>query len=293
MSAVTVYGFDLATLLRLGRIANLPTVWTNVIAGSLIAGGGSVVPTEIALIALAMSAFYVGGVYLNDFFDRAIDARERPDRPIAAGDIGAGAVSVIGFGLLATGIALMSPFGPAATGSGALLAGAIVLYDVWHKGNPLSPIVMGLCRALVYVGAGLAVAQSVPRALVVGAIALAAHVIGLACAAKQERLDRVGNLWPLALLAAPLLVAVPGVGGGWAVAVAFALLLGADAAALWVLAKRPVAGSVPRAASELIAAICLVDALAVALAGSDPLLVIACAAGYSLTRLLQMSIPGT
>jgi len=54
-----------------------------------------------------------------------------------------------------------------------------------------------------------------------------------------------------------------------------------------------VAGSVPRAASELIAAICLVDALAVALAGGDPLLVIACAAGYSLTRLLQMSIPGT
>src|SRR5262249_62115951 len=96
MSAVTVYGFDLATLLRLGRIANLPTVWTNVIAGSLIAGGGSVGPTEIALIALAMSAFYVGGVYLNDFFDRAIDARERPDRPIAAGRLGAAARAAAG-----------------------------------------------------------------------------------------------------------------------------------------------------------------------------------------------------
>ena len=29
---------SLSTLLRLGRISNLPTVWTNVLAGSVIAG---------------------------------------------------------------------------------------------------------------------------------------------------------------------------------------------------------------------------------------------------------------
>ena len=51
-----------------------------------------------------MTAFYVGGMYLNDFFDRDIDARERPGRPIHAGDISAGAVSAIGFGLLAVGV---------------------------------------------------------------------------------------------------------------------------------------------------------------------------------------------
>ena len=65
----------LSTLLRLGRMSNLPTVWTNVIAGSVIAGGGS--PDQLALIVSAMTAFYVGGMYLNDFFDRAVDARER------------------------------------------------------------------------------------------------------------------------------------------------------------------------------------------------------------------------
>jgi hypothetical protein len=50
---------------------------------------------------------------------------------------------------------------------------------------------------------------------------------------------------------------------------------------------------VPRAVSGLIAAICLVDALAVALAGGSVLLIVACALGYPLTRLFQKSIPGT
>src|SRR6476469_402781 len=77
MSVAAASGFGPSTLLRLGRISNLPTVWTNVIAGAVIAGGASGA-SEIALVALAMSAFYVGGMYLNDFFDRAIDAQERP-----------------------------------------------------------------------------------------------------------------------------------------------------------------------------------------------------------------------
>ena len=63
-------------------------------------------PAEVGLLGLAMTAFYVGGMYLNDYFDREIDARERPGRPINAGEITAGAVSLIGFGLLALGILL-------------------------------------------------------------------------------------------------------------------------------------------------------------------------------------------
>ena len=45
--------------------------------------------------------------------------------------------------------------------------------------------------------------------------------------------------------------------------------------------------------SGLIAAISLVDALAVARAGGDLSLVLTCAVGYPLTRLFQASIPGT
>jgi len=292
MSATAVRRPSLSTLLRLGRISNLPTVWTNVFAGSVIAGGGHH-PDRIAPILIAMTAFYVGGMYLNDFFDREIDALDRPGRPIHAGEIRAGTVSLIGFGLLAVGIVLTIPFGLAAMICGALLAGVIVLYDVWHKGNALSPLVMGLCRALVYIGTGVALAGSTSHAMILGAVALAGHVAGITYAAKQESLDRVGNLWPLALLAVPLLVALPALFSGGIVIVAFLLLLAADALAIRLLAKRPVPGSVPLSVSGLIAAICLVDALAIALAGGGVPLVAISALGYPLTRLFQKSIPGT
>jgi 4-hydroxybenzoate polyprenyltransferase len=292
MSATAVRMPSLSTLLRLGRISNLPTVWTNVLAGSVIAGGDRH-SDQIALILIAMSAFYVGGMYLNDFFDREIDARDRPGRPIHAGEIRAGTVSSIGFGLLATGVALMIPFGLAAAISGALLAAVIVLYDVWHKGNVLSPLVMGICRALVYIGTGAALAGSTSTAMMIGAAALASHVAGITYAAKQENLDKIGNLWPLALLAVPLLAALPALFSGWIVVVAFLLLLAADIVAIRLLATRPVPGAVPSAVSGLIAAICLVDALAIALAGGGVPLVAICALGYPLTRLFQKSIPGT
>jgi 4-hydroxybenzoate polyprenyltransferase len=292
MSAAAARMPGLSTLLRLGRISNIPTIWTNVLAASVIAGGGRH-PDQIALILMAMSAFYVGGMYLNDFFDREIDARDRPGRPINAGEIRATTVSSIGFGLLATGIALMIPFGLAATVWGALLATVIVLYDVWHKGNVLSPLVMGTCRALVYIGSGAALAGSTSTAMMIGAAALASHVAGITYAAKQENLDKIGNLWPLALLAVPLLVALPALFSGWIVGVAFLLLLAADTVAIRLLATRPIPGAVPLAVSGLIAAICLVDALAIALAGGGALLVAICALGYPLTRLFQKSIPGT
>jgi hypothetical protein len=289
MSVTAVELPGLSTLLRLGRISNVPTIWTNVLAGSVIAGGVGY-SKAVGLIAIAMTAFYVGGMYLNDFFDRAIDARDRPGRPIDAGEIRANSVMLIGFGLLAAGIALMIPFGAGAILCGVLLAGVIVLYDVWHKGNMLSPVVMGLCRALVYMGTGIAMAGGISNATIIGAAALACHVAGITYAAKQESLDRIGNLWPLAV---PLIVALPVLFDGWTTIAAFVLLLAADAVAVRLLVKRPSPGAVPLAVSGLIAAICLVDALAIAAAGGGSLIVTICALGYPLTRLFQNSIPGT
>jgi hypothetical protein len=290
MSAIAKPMPSLSTLLRLGRISNLPTVWTNVIAGSVIAGGAR--PEQLALIMTAMTAFYVGGMYLNDFFDRAIDARDRPGRPIDAGEITAGAVSVIGSGLLAVGVVLMIPFGLAAAASAIALAMTIVIYDVWHKGNALSPIVMGLCRALVYIGVCVALTGSLSAAALIGALALAAHVAGITYAAKQEGLDRVGHLWPLLMLAVPLLVALPAA-TAWPVLVALILLLAADTSAIRLLTNWPVPGAVPLAVSGLIAAVCLVDVVAIAWSGGSIAIGAFCALGYPLTRLFQKIIPGT
>ena len=176
---------------------------------------------RLALLALAFSLLYTGGMYLNDAFDREVDARERPERPIPSGRVGAGQVFAIGFGLLAAGVlavgvAAVGPGGGgrAAVWSSVLLAAVITAYDAWHKANPLSPVVMGLCRVLVYVTAALAVAGRIDLPVWGGAAVVLSYLIGLTYVAKQENLTEVRNLWPLVFLAAPVSLRVAGARAG-------------------------------------------------------------------------------
>ena len=173
------------------------------------AGGAAGGAWALALL-LALSLFYLGGMYLNDAFDAVRDAVERPERPIPSGRVARGTVFALGLAMLGGGLALLLWLGlaggtgywPAA--AGLALAAAILFYDWNHKNNPLSPLVMGLCRVLVYVTAGLAVTVPLPATLWLAAGALLCYLIGLTYIAKQETLGRVANLWPLGFLAAPL-----------------------------------------------------------------------------------------
>jgi 4-hydroxybenzoate polyprenyltransferase len=151
---------------------------------------------------------------------------------------------------------------------------------------------MGLCRALVYVGAALVASGTVSGAVLVGAVALLAHVAGLTYAAKQESLDRIDNMWPLAMLAVPPIAASGALTAGLpAIAAWFGLAI-ADALAITALRKRTRPGSVPSAVATLIAAISLVDAALASTVAAWPV-VIACWAGYVLTRVAHKAIPGT
>jgi 4-hydroxybenzoate polyprenyltransferase len=291
MAVAALNARSLAALARLGRVSNLPTVWTNVLAATVLAGGAWQ-NLRTAMVLLAMSLFYVGGMYLNDYFDRAIDACERPTRPIPAGAVSAGVVAAIGFALLAGGIALMAPLGAAALTAGLVLVLAIVGYDVWHKGNPAGPVVMGLCRALVYAGAAAAAVGGAPWIVVTAALAMLAYVAGITYAAQQESYDRIGNLWPLAALAAPAVVALAMAAHGALAIAAVALLAAWAAAAVHLLIRRPVAGAVSRAVSWLIAGISLVDAAFLAGAGAvtaAALAILGCAA----TLVAQRYVAGT
>lgn len=286
------------TALALGRVSNLPTVWTNTLAGVVLAGGA--IDLRFPLLLLATSTFYVGGMWLNDAFDRGVDARERPERPIPSGEVSPRLVFAVGFGLLALGLLLLALVGYGFEGGtgfwpvlgGLALAGAIVLYDAWHKTNPLSPLLMGLCRVLVYVTAGLAVTIALPWPLLFGALALLCHLIGLTYVAKQETLGEVRNLWPLALLMAPPVYGAA-VGGfdsasglflwiGFVAALGFALAL--------LIQRRP--GDVPRAVITLIAATALLDGLLMAAAGAAGLAWFGMA-GFIATVGLQRWIAGT
>ena len=141
-----------------------------------------------------------------------------PSGPIPSGRVGAETVFTAGFAMMALGLALLAWAGyggAAGTGLGAVMGGlglgaAIVLYNRRHKDNPLSPVLMGICRVLVYVTAGLAVALELPTPLWIGAFLLLCYLIGLTYVAKQETLGEVRNLWPLLFLGAPLVYAVAG-----------------------------------------------------------------------------------
>ena len=262
-------------------------------AGAVLSGGDWR-NWRLGLMLVAMSLFYVGGMYLNDYFDRAIDGRERPERPIPSGHISARAVAAIGFCLVGAGAAATAAMGLAAAAMAALLAISIVAYDLHHKANPFAPVVMGACRALVYGATATALSGGITIFVAVAAVAIAAFVAGLTYAARQESLDKIGNLWPLALLAAPMLVAIGvfwrGAGAG---AVAVYLLLAVwIAAAVYLLARRPVAGSVSRAVGWLIAGISLCDAAILASTGAI-MPALAAIGGFVLTLIAQKYIPGT
>lgn len=284
--------------LALGRVSNLPTVWTNALAGVVLAGG-SASDARVPWIVLAVSLCYVAGMYLNDAFDRQFDARHRPERPIPSGAVSARTVFTAGFGMLAAGVALLAwlGFGPArGTGwppfaAGVALAAAIVWYDLHHKGNPASPLLMGLCRALVYVAAACVVVARPPVAVFVGALLLLSYLIGLTYVARQEHLGRVANLWPLLFLALPLAwTARAAVEGGF-VAVLWLLLAAWLLYALSFLWRRRT-GDVPRAVGHLIAGICLWDALVIVDAGQPALAGLALGL-FGLTLLLQRFVAPT
>ena len=282
----------------LGRVSNLPTVWTNTLAGVVLAGGATG-DSRLPWLLLALSLCYIAGMFLNDAFDREFDARHRPERPIPSGVVTAATVFGAGFAMLATGVALLLWVGygfadgtgwrPAV--AGLVLGATIVFYDWHHKQNALSPIVMGLCRMLVYVTAGFAFAVDPPNRVFLMGFLLLCYLIGLTYAAKQEHLDRVTNLWPLVFVAIPMV-------WGLQAALDDAITAGIGLLFLaWVLyslsflrRRRP--GDVPRAIGGLLAGICLWDALVMAAAGQPSVAVLALAL-FALTLLLQRYVSPT
>jgi hypothetical protein len=269
-----------------------------VLVGALLAGG-SLADPRLPLLIVALSLFYVGGMFLNDAFDREFDAQHRPQRPIPSGQVSARQVFVAGFGLLALGMAVVAGAAGTSDGlsawralaAGAALVAAIVFYNAHHKDNPLSPLVMGLCRVLVVVTAAFSMVAVLPEAVLLAAVALLCHLIGLTYIAKQEHLDRIGSLWPLGFLALPLIYGVVlamSAPVAWLPLVLYAVVL---LFALNLLRRRA-RGDVPRAVVTLIAGMSVLDGVMLAGAGHVLPCVLAIAA-FVLTLVLQRWVPGT
>ncbi len=279
---------------RLGRVSNLPTVWSNALAGVVLASCAPN-PTLLLGLVLGFSASYTSGMFLNDAFDASFDQVHRPERPIPSGQIATATVFGIGFALLAAGfvVTAVTSFGGAggyrATTAAGCLAAAIVFYDAWHKDNPFGPVVMGLCRALVYVTAGLAASGTIGATLTAGGAALC-YLIGLTYIAKQEVSGRLANLWPLALLSAPLWFALLYPEGGATEAILSAALV------FWVFCAlsflRPPSPEIGTAVGMLIAGISLVDAIFIS-TQQQPLLAGVAIGCFAAALCCQLWVAGT
>lgn len=288
----------LSVALKLGRVSNLPTVWSNVLTGMALAGGASV-DCRLLLLIVSLSLFYVGGMFLNDAFDHDFDAKARPERPIPSGQVKAAQVHAFGFGMMAVGLALLAWVGygyepltqwrPVA--AGFALAAAIVFYNWHHKNNPLSPLIMGVCRMLVYLTAAVAVTAVIPQQVIVAAAILLCYLIGLTYAAKNEHLGRLYSFWPLTFLAVPVIYGMYVAPAQPVVIMPLLLLAAWGFYALWLLRRRN-PGDVPRAVVSLIAGISLLDAMLLAGAGHILFAWLAVAA-FVITLALQRWITGT
>jgi hypothetical protein len=273
--------------LELARISNTPTTVSNAVAGAVLVDAAAPAG-PVAVVAVAAALFYTAGMVLNDVCDLELDRRVRPERPLPSGRVSVPAAVTAVIVLFVAGelLLLLEGWEPALAGLG--LIGLIVLYDAWHKGNALSPVLMGACRAMVYVIAGLAVAGALNGELWGAAAVLLVYLVGLTQVAKAEG-GGVAARWPVVAVLVPAVYWAKELPDLAVILLIVAFLLWAGYALWLVLARHEIGAGVVR----LIAGIAIYDALVVAGAGGGATALTVCLAAFAATIALQTKIQGT
>jgi hypothetical protein len=252
----------LQTLLSLGRVSNVPTVWSNCLAGWWIADG--LQGERLCLLTLGATFLYLAGMFLNDAFDVHHDRQHRPERPIPSGAISLSSVWQWGLSWLALGLLCFGLLGQKPLLLALVLAGCILLYDATHKWFAPAPFLMAGCRFLLILLAAATTESGINGHSIWVALVLGSYTAGLSFLARQEGRSEPIEFWPCLFLAGPIILALvyhrgPDQLRGMLLS---ALLAG------WILQSlrhvflsyQP---SVARAVSGLLAGIVLVDLLAV------------------------------
>ena len=145
---------SLASLRPYLELIRLPAVFTapaDVLLGVALAGvfGGvarAISIRDVVLLVAASAAIYCAGMAANDIFDAAIDARERPERPIPSGRVPLWCAWTLVIGFQVAGIALAVSVGPLAAAAVAATIAMTFAYNGVLKNVFLAPLTMGACR---------------------------------------------------------------------------------------------------------------------------------------------------
>lgn len=253
----------LVTALKLGRVSNLPTIWTNTLVG--LSFGSLTLNWQVGLLACSIfSLFYLAGMYLNDAFDAEWDQQHQNQRPIPAGEVRKQTVVTFALVFLAVAFTLLLIFSEQVLLT-LLLAFALVLcillYDWKHKHWPhVAPWIMGSCRFAVYVcAASMVGAALISWELLLIAGSLLFYIAGITALARSEHENMVDGVLPLILLFTPVIcILVLGYQSTHAILAALFALAWTVRAVLRVHSGAK--GSVGQAVAALLAGIAAIDA---------------------------------
>ncbi len=221
-------------LLATARIANVPSVISNVCVGVMLAihvtPHGHLISEDLRLsfpyqnmLAVIVSAclLYVAGNFLNDWHDKDWDRQHRPERALPVGHFTRLHFFLIALCMWLVGgiLAYYVNLSTLATYLGISLC--VIAYTRWHKKHSLSIWIMGACRAGLYLLGFLAICyllkptmltylriSPILLALTFSMIGLLSYIAGLSLYARRESLSadaRPSGVFPCLLLSLPLL----------------------------------------------------------------------------------------
>ncbi len=177
--------------LALLQLVRLPTVFSagaDIVLGFLLTHPTLEPTGTFGLLLAASVCLYWTGMILNDFFDRDVDAQERPGRPIPSGRISAKAALTLALVLNLSGLGVASLVGNNSLLIAAALTTVVWLYDGALKKTPLAPLIMGGCRFFnVMLGASASPTGELwclPQVHVAAGFGL--YIVGLTWFARQE-----------------------------------------------------------------------------------------------------------
>lgn len=272
--------------LQLMRFPAVFTALADIFLGFALTHGSYSPAENLAALVGASSGLYLAGMVFNDWFDRDLDARERPGRPIPSGRISPRAAVMLASALMILGLACAAFVSRSGVEISLMVAALILAYDGFFKQTPIGPIAMGGCRFLnVMLGAsaGAGPTWASPQLLV--ALAMGVYVAGVTWFARQEA-DRSLRTH---LAAAATIVQVAIVGLAAIVLArqntgATAVWLGLGALALvgaWIdvrlipAIREPTPRNVQSSVKRMLLAIVLLDATMVYCLTDSPLLAVA------------------
>jgi len=185
---------NLPTLAELVRAPAAFTVPGDTLAGAAAAGRRPALGLAASSVCL-----YWAGMALNDYADREVDAKERPQRPIPSGRVSPAVAFGLAAGLTGAGVALAGLAGGAGAVAIAVpLAGVIWAYDLELKSTPIGPLAMAAARTLdVLMGAGI---RGIPRAAPT-AVTIGAHTAAITALSRRE-VEGASPALPAGMLAA-------------------------------------------------------------------------------------------